>query len=235
MNKVSQNTYLKGFTLIETVVVLIVIALLMGAILKGQQLINASKEKQLESEFTNIPLMIYAYQDKYKSIPGDDKNAISRFSGLSIYVKNGNGDGLIDGSEFDLNPSGENYIIWQHLRFAGLMSGETNLYSSDYLPLNALGKSIHIQSGSGNASASPIVDRLGHALRGTYIICFRGIPGEIANSLDIHLDDGNPATGNMLATPDVDNYAVGAASATVGTNSPTDISPNKQYIVCLGV
>jgi prepilin-type N-terminal cleavage/methylation domain-containing protein len=235
MIKVRHKNYPKGFTLIEMAVVLMIIALLIGAILKGQQLINASKVKQLESDFTNIPLMIYAYQDKYKAIPGDDKNATNRFSGSSTYVQNGNGDGLINGSGFDLNPVNESYIIWQHLRLAGLMSGEPNLYSNDYMPLNALGKSIHIQSGSENAKTSPTLDGLGHAIRGTYIICSRGIPGELAISLDIHLDDGNPATGSMLITPDVDSFAVGATSATVGTNSPTDISPNNQYIVCLGV
>lgn len=77
-----------GFTLIETAIVLIIVTLLMGAILKGQQLINIAKEKQLEADFNNIPLMIYSYQDKFKAVPGDDKNAVLHFSGITDSIKN---------------------------------------------------------------------------------------------------------------------------------------------------
>jgi len=224
-----------GFTLIELVIVLMIIALLIGAILKGKQLIDSAQEKQLEKDFSNIPLMIYAYQDKYKAIPGDDKNAASRFSGITASVQNGDGDGLITGNWFDFNPATDSTIIWQHLRLANLMTGEINLSAPDYLPVNALGKPIDIQSGSDVANASPINDLQGHALHGTYIICSRGIPGALAISMDIRLDDGNPGTGAMLITPEVGTFLAGAMPATVGTNSSTDISSDKPYIVCMGV
>jgi prepilin-type N-terminal cleavage/methylation domain-containing protein len=224
----------KGFTLIEMSVVLIIATLLMGASLKGQQLINIAKEKQLETDFSNIPMMIYGYQDKYKAIPGDDKNAVNRFSNITASVQNGDGEGLIAGKWFDFNPSTDSTLIWQHLRLAGLMGGETNLLSPGYMPQNSLGKSIDIQSGSDYGNP-PIVNLLGQPLHGTYTICSRGIPGELVISLDARLDDGNPGMGNMLATPDVDTFSSGALPATVGTNITTDISSTKQYIVCMSV
>jgi prepilin-type N-terminal cleavage/methylation domain-containing protein len=223
-----------GFTLIEIAVVLMIAGSLMGAILKGQQLIDMAKEKQLESDFKNIPMMIYGYQDKYKAIPGDDKNAVNRFPGITDSVRNGDGEGLIAGKWFDFNPTTDSTLIWQHLRLAGLMNGETNLFSSDYMPQNALGKAIDLHSGSDYGSP-PILDLQGHALQGTYTICSRGIPGELAISLDIRLDDGNPGMGQMLVTPDVEPYTAGAVPATVGTNASTDIAFNKLYIVCLAV
>lgn len=224
-----------GFTLIEISVVLIIISLLMGAILKGQQLINVSKVKQLESDFRNIPLMIYSYQDKFKSLPGDDSRASNRFSSAASTVINGNGEGLITGNWFDFNPTKDNSIIWQHLRLAGLMSGNINLSAADYMPKNALGKAIDIQSGTENVSNSPILDGQGKALKGTYIICSRGILGDMALSLDIRLDDGNPSSGSVLATEDKEKFTNAATAATIGTNSATDISPSNQYIVCMGI
>lgn len=224
-----------GFTLIETAIVLIIVTLLMGAILKGQQLINIAKEKQLEADFNNIPLMIYSYQDKFKAVPGDDKNAVLHFSGNTDSVKNGDGEGLITGNWFDFNPANDNTIIWQHLRLAGLMSGETDMYSPDYLPKSSLGKAIDIHSGSDDPNTSPILNANGNALKGTYVICSRGISGDLAISMDIRLDDGNPSSGHLLVTPDSGTFKAAASPSTIGTGTASDISPDGQYIVCMAI
>jgi hypothetical protein len=215
-------------------VVLTVTALLIGASLKGQQLINAAKVKQLTAEFNSIPMMIYGYQDKYKAIPGDDRNAARRFPGMGTSVKNGDGEGLIAGKWFEFDSATDSTIIWQHLRLAGFMSGETDLFSSTYMPQNVLGKPIDIHSGSDYGNP-PILDLKGNVLRGIYTICSRGIPGELVIALDTQLDDGNPGMGNMLATPDADTFVAKARPATVGTNTSTDISAAQQYIVCMSV
>ena len=62
----------RGFTLIEIAIVLVIIGLLLGGVLKGQELINNAKVKSYATDFRNIPIMIYGYQDKFKSLPGDD-------------------------------------------------------------------------------------------------------------------------------------------------------------------
>lgn len=224
-----------GFTLIETAIVLIIVSLLLGAILKGQQLINIAKEKQLEADFSNIPLMIYSYQDKFKAVPGDDKNAASHFSGNTASVKNGDGEGLIAGNWFEFNQASDNTIIWQHLRLAGLMSGETDIQLPDYLPKSSLGKAIDIHSGSDNPNISPILNANGDALKGSYVICSRGISGDLAISMDIRLDDGDPSRGHLLATPDSEVFIAAASPSTIGTNTSSDILPDGQYIVCMGV
>ena len=63
-----------GFTLIEIAIVLVIIGLLLGGVLKGQELINSAKVKNLATDFKNIPVFIYGYQDKFKALPGDDAN-----------------------------------------------------------------------------------------------------------------------------------------------------------------
>ena len=64
-----------GFTLIEIAIVLVIIGLLLGGVLKGQELINSAKVKNLANDFKNIPVFIYGYQDKYKALPGDQTQA----------------------------------------------------------------------------------------------------------------------------------------------------------------
>ena len=72
-----------GFTLVEIAIVLVIIGLLLGGILKGQELINSAKVKNLANDFRTIPTYIYAYQDKFKSLPGDDKQADTHLTGAA--------------------------------------------------------------------------------------------------------------------------------------------------------
>ena len=58
-----------GFTLIEIAIVLVIIGLLLGGILKGQELINSARVKNLATDFRNIPVFIYGYQDKFRALP----------------------------------------------------------------------------------------------------------------------------------------------------------------------
>ncbi len=66
-----------GFTLVEIAIVLVIIGLLLGGVLKGQELINSAKVKNFATDFRNIPVYIYGYQDKFKAIPGDDASVDS--------------------------------------------------------------------------------------------------------------------------------------------------------------
>ena len=49
-----------GFTLVEIAIVLVIIGLLLGGVLKGQELINSAKVKNLANDFRNIPTMVFA-------------------------------------------------------------------------------------------------------------------------------------------------------------------------------
>ena len=47
-----------GFTLVEIAIVLVIIGLLLGGVLKGQELINSAKVKNFATDFRNIPLYL---------------------------------------------------------------------------------------------------------------------------------------------------------------------------------
>ena len=112
-----------GFTLIELAIVLVIIGLLLGGVLKGQELINSAKVKNMATDFRNVPVYIYGYQDKFKALPGDDK-ASTAHTGCTDEqngsCKDGDGDGQIEGAWNSEVATDESARFWQHVRMAGL-------------------------------------------------------------------------------------------------------------------
>ncbi|MHB1144241.1 MAG: prepilin-type N-terminal cleavage/methylation domain-containing protein [Thiobacillus sp.] len=205
-----------GFTLIEIAIVLVIIGLLLGGILKGQELINSARVKNLASDFRNVPVFIYGYQDKFRALPGDDPSADTHLTGGVKATTGGTiGNGIIEGSWNNPANTTETYLFWQHARLAGLAPGSTTVGAADYLPLNAVGGPIGIQS------VAPFTTMNS----GTYFICSGGISGRFAKQLDTQLDDGVTNTGSMQAGVTADGTTV-ANGALVDTTN---------YTVCMGV
>jgi len=216
-----------GFTLIEIAVVLVIIGLLLGGVMKGQELINSAKVKNLATDFRNIPVFIYTYQDKFRALPGDDASATTHVSGVS--ASGGTlGNGIIEGKWNDTTTASEAFVFWQHVRLAGLLSGSTDTTASSYIPTNATNGKVGIQSGTATVANAVIKDPSGVAIRGTHVICSDNIAGKFVKQLDITLDDGNTAGGMMMAVP-----AGSALSTTATATSAMDDSA--PYLVCMGV
>ncbi len=217
-----------GFTLIEIAIVLVIIGLLLGGVMKGQELINSAKVKNLATDFRNIPVYIYGYQDKFKALPGDDPNVAGHLTGGTQGAKPPAGNGLIDGNWNSTDPTVESYLFWQHIRLAGLAPGSTITGTTDYIPRNAVGGQIGIT----NAANSPIT-----GLKGSYIICSDGISGKFAKQLDTTLDDGNTATGSMMvtATGTTTGGTPIPTTGTTGTTGTVGIVDDTTYLVCMGV
>src|SRR5256885_8774628 len=72
---------MQGFTLVEIAIVLVIIGLLLGGILKGQEMITQAKIKNSIADFSGISAAYHGYQDRYRAIPGDDPNAAGRWAG----------------------------------------------------------------------------------------------------------------------------------------------------------
>ncbi|MDR0775681.1 MAG: prepilin-type N-terminal cleavage/methylation domain-containing protein [Azonexus sp.] len=211
-----------GFTLVEIAIVLVIIGLLLGGVLKGQELINSAKVKNLANDFRTIPIYIYGYQDRFRALPGDDANVVAHLGSTAISAPTGVtlGNGVIDGA-WDSDESTESYLFWQHVRLAGFAPGSTDTADkAAYIPRNAEGGKIGV-TGTSNV---PLKDLKGNNLRGTYFICSEGISGRFAKQLDLLMDDGNTATGSMMTSRDNKNA--------VATDQVLDGTP---YLVCMGV
>ena len=212
-----------GFTLIEIAIVLVIIGLLLGGVLKGQELINSAKVKNLAGDFKNIPVFIYGYQDKFKSLPGDDASVTTHVTGgtLATTPASSQGNGVIDGLWKPALVTDESAVFWQHVRLAGLAPGSTTpALTGDYIPKNALGGDIGITS----AANSPIT-----GLRGSFVICSNGISGKFAKQLDTTMDDGVTTTGSMQVV------AVGTTTPAVASHTVASTEDDTPFLVCMGL
>jgi prepilin-type N-terminal cleavage/methylation domain-containing protein len=187
-----QLTKQKGFTLVEIAIVLVIVGLLIGGVLKGQEMITNAKLKRLESDNAGIAAAMFSYQDRYLQLPGDDSAADGRFDVYSTLTTgaNGDGDGVVgDGKDWDSTDAGnvmvaasaETSKFWGHLRAAGLVPGGSGTDTTR--PSNAYGGQIGIQAGS--------LEIAGH------VTIFAQIEGSIARILEARLDDGDRARGRM--------------------------------------
>lgn len=198
-----------GFTLIELAIVLVIIGLLLGGVLKGQELINSAKAKSLAADFKNVQVYVYGYQDKFRALPGDDAAAQAHLGAdatLAALATRGNGQ--VNGNWNSDTATDESILFWQHVRLAGFAPGPTAIdTASAFVPKNAEGGRIGIQSvpGSSNLPANPSV------LNGGYAICSGGILGRFAKQIDLTLDDGETSTGSVRA------YEAATSSGSAGT------------------
>ena len=210
-----------GFTLVEIAIVLVIIGLLLGGILKGQELINSAKVKNLANDFRVIPTYIYAYQDKFKSLPGDDAQVVAHVAGSTLATTPAakQGNGVIDGAWNSNTNTEESFLFWQHVRLANLAAGPTLVTDPTYTPKNAVGGDLGISS-----ATSTQVQITG--MTGTYQVCSKGILGKFAKQLDVQMDDGNETTGSMRSVPD--GSALGTAPTTITSAQEAD-----PYTVCM--
>lgn len=200
------NTKQKGFTLVEIAIVLVIVGLLIGGVLKGQEMITNAKLKRIESDNAGIAAAMFSYQDRYLQLPGDDSDANNRFDSLPSSTL-GDGDGIIEGNWVGdataTDETAESAFFWQHLRAAGLIPGGAGDATQ---PANAYGGLIGIRDGS-----------LGIA---GHVTIFGQIEGPIAKILEARLDDGAPDSGRLQG---------GLASGTGAIDMDADAAGSTSY------
>ena len=218
-----------GFTLIEIAIVLVIIGLLLGGVLKGQEMINSAKVKNFAQDFRNVPVFIYGFQDKYKALPGDHATVNTAIPNATLATTPANsiGNGRIDGNWDTVTLTDESMLFWQHVRLAGLAAGGTVVAANNtYWPINADGGRIGIESGSSNYIQNTDGATF---LQGAYVICSTGILGKFALQLDTTMDDGNPQTGSVRVVTTA--HTRGQAAA---TTAAIQAAPDTPYTVCMG-
>ena len=218
-----------GFTLIEIAIVLVIIGLLLGGVLKGQELINNAKVKSYATDFRNIPIMVYGYQDKFKALPGDDSQVVTHLPAATLATTPAGtvGNGVINGVWDTTTNTDESCLFWQHVRLAGLAPGSTTVScaaNADYWPKNANGGQIGIQSNTAFVTFTG-------AMNGSYIICSKNILGQFVLQLDATLDDGNPATGSMRAI----QQSLANTGAAPSTTATVQGNLADSFVVCMSI
>lgn len=221
-----------GFTLVEIAIVLVIIGLLLGGVLKGQELINSAKAKSVVNDFRNVTTMIAAYQDRFRALPGDHAGVVNALPGATAAAAAGRGNGAIDGAWNAAPGNDESILMWQHLRLANLATGSTANpvgmaqadFDDNWAPRNSEGGRIGITS---RANAAAWVG----AITGRHLICQGNIDGRIAEQVDRTMDDGNPNTGSVGVWTTANPPAAIAVPQGGGIARPVE---GTNYIVCYG-
>lgn len=210
----------KGFTLIEIAIVLVIVGLLLGGVLKGQELITQARIKNVANDFNNIATAIYGYQDRYRRLPGDDETASGRWSG----TKPGNHDGSIGGNFNSKTDEDESRLAWRHLRQSGFLAGDPASFEQ---PVHAAGGIIGLQNDAGKTTSD---GKTTIELAGT-VICASNLNGKTAGALDTQFDDGRANGGSVRGY--LQSTAAGADLPTNATSATVyNEDGQTQYTVC---
>ena len=205
------NRKQSGFTLVEIAIVLVIIGLLLGGILKGQELINSARVRNLADTASGVQAAYFGFLDRYRRVPGD-WDAAAATTAIGTTVNNPVLDTAINNNGRIDNPSSKEWkepnAMWEQLAKAGFIQGNyagTNAaptQSNGYAPLNAfnapmiVGRTDEYQVESGSAST-----RL-------HLITGRFIPVKVMRELDVKVDDSLPDTGTLRAVETDSNVTV---------------------------
>ena len=161
----------QGFTLVEIAIVLVIIGLLLGGVLKGQEMIKSAKVKSQMQQIDGISAAFNTYLDKYGAIPGDDANAAANTGVAGLAA--GSGNSSYSGAEGDRR-------IWEHLQAANLLAGYTPAANGRFL--NKYGQQTFFRTNYAGLSGS--------------IVC-ASVPNEVAREIDRKVDNGDGTSGSM--------------------------------------
>src|SRR4051812_33361397 len=128
----SMNKREEGFTLIELSIVLVIIGLIVGGILTGQDLIKAAEQRATVAQIEKYNTAVNTFRNKYNGIPGDlavaSANSFGLFTLTTVGGTTGFGDGngLLEGGGTGAASAyflGEPPVFYRHLSDAGLIDG----------------------------------------------------------------------------------------------------------------
>ncbi len=193
----------KGFTLVELAIVLVIIGIILGAILKGQELINNAKAKRIQNDMKGIEALVWTFYDRYGRFPGDcnldgvvDANTFTTIWGV-------NGTPAI-GFCPNTNQDTDADRPWAELKQARLLNNIDNRQLSS-TPLNGRIYIGHANAGTGTTTRSAIA--------------IADIPCFVAKMIDTSID-GQADAG------------LGRVRELTGTNTARNISDQNWGTTC---
>ncbi len=223
----------RGFTLVEIAVVLILIGLLLGGILKGQQLISSARVRNMADQNSGIQAAYYGFIDRFRQVPGDMPPALACSAITSEVDVNCGATPTIGGDQNGrVDQWEEAGALWAHLAHARLLNGTYNGNTATAAQYEA---GVLTGQTPGNAFQQPVLlgftddyDDGGAAAGSTVRLAYvfgAGATPTLLRELDVKLDDGDPGTGVVRGTVSTaktgentvggDDFGAGAAGSEV--------------------
>ena len=204
----------QGFTLVELAIVMVIIGLLIGGILKGQELINNARIGSTVSQLKGLDAALNTFRDKYNALPGDIAAPATRLPNCTTAPCNtagtagtiGNGRIEATGSVVHATPTAgsEAGLAFVHLHAADLISGINPSLGQTFggqFPTASVGGGMWVAySGEVVGGTSLPAGRHYAALSGVIGTNQDGtgaFNSTTAAQIDRKLDDGRPQTGGV--------------------------------------
>lgn len=213
-----------GFTLVELAVAIIIIGVMIGGVLKGQELIVSAQISRLIQDLQQFEEAHYFFAEKYSQVPGDMVTARTRLPDCTAPLcANGNGNGRIGRLDNDniirqigyppTDERSETALFWKHLALSGFITAVdpgADLQQPDWgytHPATPFGGGYEIayrQQGAGAEIGFGHYFRTANHLRFTTLLNLAR-PGVfllspiVARRIDEKMDDGKPNEGTLLA------------------------------------
>lgn len=200
-----------GFTLIEISIVIIIVGLILGGVLKGQELIRTARTHNVADQSSNIKAAILAFTDRFRALPGDYNKAADNIPDINS-DQNGDGNGRVGyddsntpGVPDEANRRRETGLVWLHLAKSGFVSGNFNgkpLGLSDEAGWNCSTETCMVNAFNGPllfiyANEQTGVSWASDMLNSNQLWSGKNLPVELLAELDRKLDDGKPSTGHF--------------------------------------
>lgn len=223
---------LRGFTLIELAIVVVLIGVMIAGVVEGLKLQRQSRLQEVLSEVERIKRAVATFKDKYYGYPGDLWNASEYIQGISA-AEDGDGDGIIERTD----SNSESLFLWRHLEGAGLIEGKFDgsghLRNEGLMPSAIPQGSYQVYHQTVQASDLMLMAKLARTFDSNSSGAVQPSLNEADLSLleprdvyalDQQVDDGEPGSGMIRATEGSDASGVCVQSVTVYKLSDTDIN-----------
>ncbi|MCW5624876.1 MAG: type II secretion system protein [Burkholderiales bacterium] len=204
-----------GFTLVEIAVVLVIIGLLIGSVVRGEQMIQNARSRAVLTQTDAFRIAFLGFQDRYRALPGDYRDAIGTIPDVQ---RHGNGNGLIEGPALAPAPApagaaDEDFLVWDHLSKAGFLR-ERFIFSdavfANAVPRNLFGGYVGVSYDKAYGDPTDALRPDRHTLKTGNMV-----PVDILAEIDKKIDDGNGLTGSFVFS----SYQLGGtAPAAPGAN-----------------
>jgi prepilin-type N-terminal cleavage/methylation domain-containing protein len=233
-NAPSRTPQQAGFTLVELSIVLVIIGLIVGGVLVGQDMIRAAEIRSTISQIERYNSAVNTFRDKYGNLPGDVLGSDATrfgFTARAGTANQGDGDRLVEAQGSGLLYGNETGLFWRDMSQValvdnGFVTADDTLggaaavavavgQMSDYLPEAkiGLGHYITVHSNAGRnffqISRVTAIDAAG-----VYTLENAMTP-QTAFNIDDKIDDGAPLNGSAVAA-----YSTTALNAAIVEGSP---------------
>ena len=219
MEAYEKHNQCSGFTLIELSIVLVIIGLIVGGVLAGQNLIAAAQVRATVSQVEKYNTAVNTFKGKYGNLPGDlTQKDVTAFGFTGAPTRQGgqgwgDGNGIIEGRTYTQGiypgiQAGEVIWFWEDLSTnSQLIEGgfssaaDYNLSFTDptpYLPQAKVNSTFSVYVYANNSLNYYGLCTVNSNVAG-YMTNTASLTVAQAYAIDAKIDDGLPTTGKVLA------------------------------------